>query len=249
MRAGEHFPDDQAEIVVSDQVIDWIDSNVEADQQLRVLADIVELCRAPWGKHVLSNRGQQKLAGFNTAESVDRTYRIVFRSTITADGVGLIEVVVVGHRRNGAVYDAASALVSSGVLTAAEVQQIWEMLELLETLHADLTGLEQWDYIPEPAPAGIQKAVVASGLLDEQVAGLLTADEIAAAMAHGWDPSTGEPDPDRALQAALERLGTSATPDRLLALRKGPRCGALMKIAGTPCIRPRGHAGAHRASL
>lgn len=248
MKHGEHFPDDQAEIVVSEQVIDWIDSNVSTDEQLQVLEDIVALCQVPWGKHPLSNRGSQKLAGFNTAESVDRTYRIVFRSTITQSGAGLVEVVAVGHRREGHVYDVAHALVASGVLTATEVQQIWAMLQLIDGVLDELTGLEQWDYIPDPAPAGLQRAAVASGLLDEAVAKLLTTDEITAAMTAGWDPHTGEPRPREALEAALARLASSATPDRLLALREDPRCGVPMKIAQAPCIRPRGHAGAHRSS-
>lgn len=249
MRKGEYFPDDQAEIVVSDQVIDWIDSNISTEEQLQVLEDIVALCRVPWGKHALSNRGGQKLAGFNTAESLNRTYRIVFRSTMIDGGAGLVEVVAVGHRRDGLVYDVANALVASGVLTASEVQQVWEMLELLDQVMSDVTGLEQWDYIPDPAPPGMRQAAVASGLLDEGVAALLTTDEITAAMTAGWDSDTGEPMPARALEAALRRLASSADPDRLLALRKTPRCGAPMKIAKALCIRPRGHAGAHRATV
>lgn len=247
MRTGEHFSGDQAEIVVSDQVIDWIDSNVSLDEQLQVLEDIVDICHVPWGKHALSNRGSQKLAGFNTAESVDRTYRIVFRSTITEGGTGLVEVIAVGHRRDGLVYDVANSLVAAGVLSGAEVQQIWEMLELLDGVMDEVTGLEHWDYIPDPAPPGMRQAAVASGLLEESVASLLTTDEITAAMTAGWDSDTGEPQPERALRAALLRLASSATPDRLLALRREPRCGAPMKIAQVPCIRPRGHAGAHRA--
>lgn len=235
--------------MVSEQVIEWIDSNIATEEQLQVLEDIVAICRVPWGKHPLSNRGGQKLAGFNTAESVNRTYRIVFRSTITDGGAGLVEVVAVGHRRDGLVHDVAHALVASGVLTASEVQQIWEMLELLDQVMSDVTGLEQWDYIPDPAPPGVRQAAVASGLLDGGVAALLTTDEITAAMTAGWDPDTGEPMPERALEAALRRLASSADPDRLLALRDKPRCGAPMKIAQAACIRPRGHAGAHRASV
>ncbi|MGM7668555.1 hypothetical protein [Microbacterium sp. A93] len=235
--------------MVSDAVIEWIDSNVSIDEQLQVLEDIVAICRVPWGKHTLSNRGGQKLAGFNTAESVDRTYRIVFRSSITNSGTELVEVVAVGHRHDNLVYDVANALVASGVLTDAEVQQIWEMLELLDGAMATVTGLGQWDYIPGPAPAGLQQATVASGLLDERVAKLLTTDEITAAMSAGWDPDTGEHRPEWALEAALHRLTSSADPDRFLALRGEPRCGAPMKIAKAPCIRPRGHAGAHRAHV
>src|SRR5699024_11453302 len=59
----------------------------------------------PWGKHPLSNA----LAGLNTASTLRGDHRIVFRSTISPEGTGLIEVVAIGPRSNNRVYDAVNA--------------------------------------------------------------------------------------------------------------------------------------------
>ena len=243
MRAGEKLPDDQAEVVFADHCIEWLDRNLNGNDRDTVLDDIIDLCRNPYGKHPLSNRQNSRLAGFNTVESVERKLRIVYR-TGAEDEVGLIEVIAIGYRRNNAVYDVASALVETGRLTEAESTQIWDALNLLDSVRERL-GLESWDYAEKPAPEGLQKAAVASGLLDSETASLLSTDEVNAAMAAGWSDSG--PDPAAALDAALGRVATSTTPERVLRFRQDDRCGATMPIAGTPCIRRAGHPGAHRS--
>lgn len=65
-------------------------------------------------------------------------------------------------------------------------------------------------------------------------------------------------DLERSLRGAAEQilLGVAALvadkpradPERLISTRKDPRCAALMPRAKAPCIRRRGHAGAHRAT-
>lgn len=247
MRAGDHFPDDQAELVLSTQVEEWIAENVEQSQFDELLDDLVELFTKPWGKHPLSNRGaDDRLAGLNTTATLHGDYRIVYRASISASGTGLIEVIAIGARSGNRVYDAVNALIASGKLSADEVRSIWDMLELYEQA-AEKHGLERWDYRPDPPPAGLVKSAVAVGALPEEVAELLSIDELTAAIANAWDPDTGELDPDRALAAALERVSGSTDPERLIARREEPRCGALMPRAKAPCIRRRGHAGAHRA--
>lgn len=243
MRVGEHFPGDQAELVLSAHVEEWIAEHVEQSQWDEVLDDLTALFSKPWGKHPLSNA----LAGLNTASTLRGDYRIVFRSSISPEGTGLIEVVAIGPRSNNRIYDAVNALVASGTLDQDVVQSIWDMLEVYETT-AQKYGLELWDYRPDPAPKGLVKSVVAVGALEQDVAELLSADELNAALAHAWDPASGALDPGRALRAALDRVAGSSDPERILAQREQPRCNAFMPRAKAPCIRRRDHAGAHRAS-
>lgn len=248
MRAGEHFLDDQAELVLSTQVEDWIAENVGDSQIDGLLDDLVALFTKPWGKHPLSNRTVgDHLAGLNTTATLRGDYRIVYRASISAEKTGLIEVVAIGPRSENRVYDAVNALIASGVLETDTVQSIWDMLELYEQT-AQKHGLELWDYRPVAPPAGLVKSAVAIGALPQEIAELLSVDELNAAIGNAWDPDTGELDPGRALSAALERVAGSADPERLLSLREEPRCGALMPRAKAPCIRRRGHAGAHRAT-
>lgn len=247
MRDGEKFPADQAEVVFAEEVVDWIADNLEQSEWDDVIDDIISLFTNPAGKHTLSNRRSGKLAGLNTTATLRGDYRIVFRSSISSEGTGLIQILALGPRSENRIYDAVSALVNSGKLTDDEVESIWAMLAVYDRT-AQKHGLELWDYRPPPAPEGMIKAAVVSGVLPHDVAVHLTKDEISAAMADGWNPDTGEPDPDRALVAALERVASSSTPERLVAQRSEPRCGAPMPIAKRPCIRVRGHAGAHRAT-
>lgn len=247
MREGERLPEDQAELVLTDEAVEWIAENVEQSQWDGFLDDLVELFARPWGKHTLSNRSSaDRLAGLHTATTLGGTHRIVFRSSISPEGTGLIQILAIGQRSGNRIYDSVNALVASGRLTDVEAQSIWDMLALYDQV-AEKYGLELWDFRPAPAPTGMIKAAVASGVLPAEIAEVLTQDEIATAMAHGWDPETGEPDPDAALDAALDRVAGSADPERILDVRSEPRCGALMPIADALCIRRRGHPGAHRS--
>ncbi len=248
MRVGDRLPGDQAELVLATQVEEWIAEHVEASQWDELLDDITALFAKPWGKHPQSDRSaSDHLAGLNTASTLRGDHRIVFRASTTPEGTGLIEIIAIGPRSGNRVYDAVNALVAAGRLREDVVQSIWDMLELYETT-AEKHGLELWDYRPEPAPAGLVRSAVAIGALDEQVAQLLSADEVNAALTEAWDPDSGELDPDRALAAALRRVAGSSDPERLIALREEPRCGAFMPRAKAPCIRRRDHAGAHRAT-
>ncbi|MGO3290556.1 hypothetical protein ACT3SQ_17545 [Brachybacterium sp. AOP42-C2-15] len=248
MRVGDHLPDDQAEVVLSSHVEEWIADNVDQAQWDELLDDIIALFTMPWGKHPLSNRSaSDQLAGLNTTATLRGDYRIVFRSSIASGGAGLIEIIAIGPRTGNRIYDAVNALVTSGALDEDEVQSIWDMLDLYEHT-ADKHGLELWDYRPDPAPAGLVKSAVAIGALPQELAEILSADELNAAIANAWDPDTGELDPPRALRAALARVTGSSDPERIMSLREEPRCGAFMPRAKAPCVRRRGHAGAHRAA-
>lgn len=245
MRAGEHLPDDQAELVLSTQVEEWIAEHVDQSQWDELLDDIIDLFTRPWGKHPLSNRtATDHLAGLNTTATLRGDYRIVSRASITPDGTGLIEIVAIGPRSENRIYDAVNALLASGTLDEDVVQSIWDMLELYE-LTAEKHGLE---LRPAPPPEGLVKSAVAVGALTQEIAEVLSIDELNAAIANAWDPDTGQLDPSRALTAALERVAGSSDPERLIALREEPHCGALMPRAKASCIRRRGHAGAHRAT-
>jgi hypothetical protein len=245
LRPGEAFPADQAEIVFSDAALDWMAEHLTAAQVETVIDDVMSLLTAPAGKHALSNRPGQPLAGMNTTATVGRMLRIVFRSRVEA-GTGLLEVVAIGPRSDDAVYDAVSALVNSGKLTDAEVAQIWDAIEVFEAAK-DRLGLESWDYRPAPAPDGLIRAVVNLGLLERGVAELLSDDELQAAQVAGWQ--TGTPDPAAALDAALQRVEGSSSPERLLTIRAESRCGAPMPRSKKKCIRRRDHAGAHRGMV
>lgn len=247
MRRGERFPGDQAEVVLSDAVIEWIVEHVTDAQREEFLDSVVGLLAQPWGKHPLSNRtSTDHLAGLNTVATLTGDYRIVFRSSVSSEGTGLIEVLAIGERTGNRVYDAVNALVSTGKLEDIEIQQIWDMLRLFEDT-AERYGLETWDYVPAKAAEGLVTSAVSMGVLTRDEAALMSQDEIVAAMSEAWDPATGQLDPARALRAALARVAGSNAPERILASRVEPRCNALMPRAQKPCIRRKGHPGAHRS--
>lgn len=243
MQPGECFPDDQAELTFTAESIDWLIANVNTSEREAVFDTITGLFTSPEGKHRLSNQARTNLVGFNTIEACQRTYRIIFRAKVH-ESVGTIEIVTIGLRRDDDVYAEAHDLIHSGKLSETEQTQIWDALKLLEETKERL-GLEEWDYFEEPAPVGMVKAAVAAGILDEDIAKRLTQGELTAAMAAAWE--SGDLDTQAALAAAMERVATSATPDRVFTARRAPRCGALMPIAKGICIRAKGHAGAHRA--
>ena len=250
MHPGEGFPHDQAYIEFTDAFVESI-IDLSEKQKVEVLAEILALCSSPAGSHTLSNRGAHRLAGFNTVDVLATTHRVVFTSTVerlSGQDVGHIRVLVCGPRRNDAVYDTAEMLRRSGRFTPDEMQEIWEALAFLEVVSEDV-GMDGWDFRPTPAPAGMVRAAVAAGVLDRETAEVLSQDELAAAMAHGWSESG--PDPDKARAAAIERarggvLGADLT--RVFARRTSPRCGAVMKRTGQACIRRQDHPGPHRAT-
>lgn len=240
MKRGGRLPDDQAEIAFSDVFVEQMESHTAAEQ-VEVLADVVGLCTDPAGKHPLS----KALAGWNTLAVLSGTKRVVYRVAEIA-GVGLVEVLCIGPKSDNEVYDIALGLVESGALRDDEVTQLWEALSLLDVV-AESVGLDGWDYRPPPAPEGMVRAVVASGLLTEHVASLLSRDELEAAMEGGWSSSGA--DPIAALNAALLRARGNVTfpGDTVVPDRAKDRCGAVMPRAQARCIRVAGHPGAHRA--
>ncbi|MDR2256176.1 MAG: hypothetical protein LBE25_09285 [Arthrobacter sp.] len=246
MRAGEHFPDDQAEVVFSDSSIDWIAENIDPARQDELIDTVVRLLVAPWGKHALSNRPGEPFAGLNTVEVFEREYRVVYRATVS-QGTGLLEVLAIGERKESRVYAIVAALIASGKLDDLEMQ-IWDLMRIFETSSKQL-GLEDWDYLPTPAPPGLQRAAVAVGALEADTAALLSTDEINAALEAAWSGGGAEADKTAALQAALLRLAGQADPDRVVRQRQATRCGAFMPRSKKNCIRAVGHAGAHRATL
>ena len=247
MRVGDSLPDDQAEVIFTTEAEEWIASHVEESQWDELLDDVVALFTQLWGKHPLSNRhASDQLAGLNTTATLRGAYRIVFRSAVSPEGTGLIEILAIGPRSNNRIYDAVNSLLSSGKLSDDEVQSVWDMLEIYETT-AEKHGLELWDFQPEPAPSGLIRSAVTLGVLPQELAEVLSADEINAAVADAWDPDAGDLDPARALRAAVTRVAGSADPERVFAVRQEPRCSAHMPRAGKPCVRRRGHPGAHRA--
>lgn len=247
MRREESFPDDQAEIEFNDVFVDYLETLTEAEQ-IDVLAEVVRLCTNPVGSHPLSNRGgADQLGGWNTVDVLQKQHRVIFGSRIDG-GVGLIEVLCAGPRKDDGVYSTAAALAATGRLTEDEVTQIWEALALMDVVEESV-GLDGWDYRPPPAPDGMVRAAVASGLLEESTARALSKDEIQAAMEYGW--SGGKADPAAALAAAMDRARTAVdvgNVTRVLEERAADRCGALMPRAAERCIRKAGHPGPHRAS-
>ena len=244
MRSGSSFPDDQAEVVLGDAFVEYLDRLTESEQ-IRVIEDVVALCHNPAGKHPLSNKAGSHLAGWNTLDVLGGEHRVVFASRVV-DGVGTLEILCAGPRRADAAYTIASALIATGHLTDDEITEIWQALALLDVVAEDV-GLDGWDYTPVPAPDGLRRSAVAAGVLDEETAALLSRDEINAAMEAGWGPSGA--DRTLALDAALHRArsnarfhGAHAFADRL-----APRCGALMPRARQTCIRKHGHPGPHRS--
>lgn len=244
MRLGGRFPDDQAEIVFSDAFVEQLEA-LTADQREQVLTSVVALCADPGGKHPLGARhGRRALVGCNTVAVLGGTQRVVYQ--VDEPGASIV-VLCMGHRRGSEVYDIATALAAT-LLTEAEAAQMWAALAVLDVL-PESVGMDGWDYRPPPAPEGMRKTAVASGLLPADIADLLSADELAAAMAHGWGPDGA--DADLALAAAVRRARGNAGFDsaRLVVTRRAePRCDAWMPRAKTLCIRRVGHPGPHRAT-
>ena len=240
MRRGGRLPDDQAEIVFSDAFVEALEA-LTAVERAEVLAAVVALCSAPAGKHPLS----AALAGWNTVEVLGGHRRVVFRVSAPG-GVGLVEVLCLGPRADGEVYDLAAALAASGLMDGDRVTQLWGALAVLDVV-AEKVGLDGWDYAPPPAPEGQVRSVVAAGLIEEYVARLLSQDELVAAMTDGWGPAG--PDRDRALKAALIRArGRAGMPSiDVIWLRSAPRCDVVLPRARSRCIRRRGHPGPHRS--
>lgn len=113
MRDGEKLPNDQAEMVLSVEAVEWIARNIEESAWDGFLDDLVVLFTRPWGEHPLSNLGgASRLAGLNTATTLGGDHRIVFRVSVSDRGTGLIEVIAIGLRRNNRIYDSDSALLS-----------------------------------------------------------------------------------------------------------------------------------------
>lgn len=247
MRSGETFPGGQAEIVFNDVFIEYLERLTE-DERQSILVDVVALCHNPAGTHPLSNRGNtDRLAGWNTLDVLDKQHRVIFSSRVV-DGTGTIEVLCAGPRRAEAAYDLANALVRTGRLEPEEVTEIWQALTLLDVL-AEEIGLDGWDYLPPAAPAGMVRAAVAAGLLDEATARLLAKDELEAAMEHGWGPDGV--DPVSALRAALRRARAGVDPGdltRIMQRRARDRCAVVLPRTGRVCIRRAEHPGAHRST-
>jgi hypothetical protein len=247
--AGERFPGEQAEIVFTDVFVEYLEDELTVDQRIQVLVEVVGLCINPVGTHPLSNRTRtDELAGWNTLEVLHREHRVVFGSRVF-NGVGVIEVLCAGPRREGAAYDIANALIKSGKLTDEEATEIWQAIELLDIV-AEQAELDGWDYAPAPAPAGMVKAAVASGLLVESIAEKLSLAELQAALEHGW--SGGSPNPAAALNAALLAARSNARrpfdATAIIESRGADRCDVVLPRAKAKCIRRSGHAGPHRSS-
>ena len=244
MRRGERLPHDQAEIVFADPFVEYLGDLTHPERD-EVLAEVVRLCDDPSGKHPLGNKAGSRLARYNTVEVLNKKHRVVYLAK-PVDGVGLIEVLCAGPRTGNEVYDTAKALIDAEVLSPPEREQIWAVVRYYEAT-MDEIGLEGWDYAPAPAPLGVQLAAVNSGLLTKEIASLLSLEEINEAMRYGF--STGTPDPDVALDAALRltRLRSSGEPKFIVDARREPRCGAPMPRAKAVCIRKKGHRGPHRA--
>lgn len=245
MRRGERFPADVAELGLTDVLVEQL-TELTARQREDVLVDLVRLCEDPGGTHPL----HAPLAGWNTLQVLAGHHRVVYRISVVED-VGMIDVLCLGPRTDSEVYDMAVAMRDAGVLTDDELTDLWDALAILDVL-AEQVGLDGWDFVPEPAPEGMRRAVVASGLLSGEAAALLSKDELEAAMAAGWGPDG--PDPTTAMVAALERARSRAvplTPDEaaaILSARGADRCGVVLPRARRPCVRRAGHPGPHRSS-
>lgn len=242
MRRGERLPDDQAEVVVTDDFIEYLEGLPQRGQVRQVLKDVIRLCEDPAGKHPLGS----DLAGLNTVETLQKKHRIVYGARDEA-GVGLIEVLIAGPRRDNEIYDLMNLLRSK--LTDEEWTQIWEVLELVEQT-AEEVGLDPWDHAPESAPTGLVEAAVSSGVLDREIAEVMSKDEIIAAIEGGYTESGI--DKAAALDAAMKTARAAGHPRPLPKQVYGkrttePRCAAMMERAGKPCIRRSGHPGPHRA--
>ncbi|MGO2328496.1 MAG: hypothetical protein ACTH6T_13890 [Glutamicibacter arilaitensis] len=71
-------------------------------------------------------------------------------------GVGLIDVITFGHRRDDEMYVHVHDLIQSGKLSEAEQAQIWDALTLIDDAKARF-GLENWGYMEESAPEGLTR--------------------------------------------------------------------------------------------
>lgn len=246
MRVGGKLPGDQAEIVFADVFVEYL-ADLDKAEQVSVIETIESLTRNPAGKHPLKNSPKLgNLAGVHTVETLGGEHRVIYRPRVE-NGVEVIEVVVGGPRRGDEVYTAAKALEASGGLTADEVTQIWDALDLL-AIASDAVGLASWDYRPDPADASHRTTVVKAGILPADVAAVLSKDELNEAMAAAWSDGTGIPNQEDAIEAALRRArSNSLTARELVASRLGPRCGWSMPRVKRPCVRREGHPGAHRS--
>jgi hypothetical protein len=101
---------------------------------------------------------------------------------------------------------------------------------------------------PEEATA-LWDALALLGVVEEEVARLLSLPELEAALERGW--GSDGPDPEAALVAALEvarARGRRGGEGRAIVESRGtPRCGAEMPRASALCIRRLDHPGPHRA--
>lgn len=242
MKRGQRLPRNQAEVVFLDSFIEQLAERSTRDQT-EIIAEVIRLCEEPAGKHPL----RSPLTGWNTLDVLGGHYRVVYRASIIND-CGLIEVLCIGPRSADKVYDTAVALIDAHLLTEDEVTSLWDALAILDIIEEEV-GLDGWDFAPPPAPDGMVRAAVAAGVLDEDTARLMSLDELQAALEHGW--TRGEPDPEAAMLAALERARSRArdivdTRSIVLA-RFDARCGVLMPRAGARCIRREDHPGPHRA--
>lgn len=126
MRDGSRFPNDAAKVTFREIFLEQLEELPKA-QAISVLAEIVNLCGSPAGKHPLSG----PLAGWNTLDVLGGHQRGVYKATITS-GVGLVEVLCLGPRVRSEVYDMAVALIP--LLDADEATQLWEALALLDVV-------------------------------------------------------------------------------------------------------------------
>ncbi|MEK7294990.1 MAG: hypothetical protein AAB018_00485, partial [Actinomycetota bacterium] len=104
MRRAERFPNNQAEVVFSDIFVEQLEA-LSKHERLDVLGAVVALCENPAGKHLL----RASLAGWNTLAVLNGERRVVYKGSLV-HGVGLIEVLCLGPRRNEEVYDMANAV-------------------------------------------------------------------------------------------------------------------------------------------
>jgi len=75
---GAQFPDDQAEVVFLDLFVEQLEA-LAPGERLKVLADVIALCRNHPGKHPLS----APLSGWNTLAVLAGHRRVVYRGSIT----------------------------------------------------------------------------------------------------------------------------------------------------------------------
>jgi hypothetical protein len=169
------FPMSQTEIMFCDPFIKDLESLDEQEAET-VLAEIVALCRRSLGTSGHDPTIGVRLAGWNTLYVLGGEYRVVFAYRLVND-VGIIEVLCSGSRNGDALYDMAADLTGTGKLTEDEISEIWVALALLEIV-VGRVGEDGWDDPPKSAPVGMQRAAVVSGLLEQNVANVLTLVEL-----------------------------------------------------------------------